>query len=113
MDSFSELIKALENFSPPVASAIEYRVYYDPESGDVLNYTNDDLPGTYIIVDRETFARHRFDCKIKNGKIVPYRLPIGKLVPSTTGTPCMINDVCLIVQSETTAQHWKLRTYED
>lgn len=108
----SEFAKALQSFHPPAPKKIEYRIYYDVKSGTVLNYTNEDLPGDYITVDVETFAKHRFDCLIKDGKIVPFRLPIGKLVPSDQGTRCHHKDICIVVESGP-AQHWNMRTYED
>lgn len=113
MHSQDNFLEALSRFSAPRPSQIEYRIYYDNDTGEVLNYTNEDLPGDYIIVDRETFARHRFDCTIKNGKIVPLRQPIGKLAPAAEGTPCHAQDITIIVLPGTTAQYWSMRTYED
>lgn len=113
MDNLSEFIKALREFVPLTSRKIEYRVYYDATTGEVLNYTNEELSGTYIIVDRETFAQHRFDCKIKNGKMVPFKEPIGKLLPSDEGTPCMPNDICLVAAPNSPSIFWKMHTYED
>lgn len=113
MDSSDEFLQALKSFLPPRPAEIEYRVYYDASTGQILNYTNEILPGDYITVDRETFARHRFDCSVKDGKIVPFRLPIGKLVPSSTGTPCHAKDICLIESDPQSTQHWSMHTYED
>lgn len=108
-----EFLKALRLFQPPLPREIEFRVYYNTNTGEILNYTNDDLPGDYILVDQETFARHRFDCKIKDGKIVPYRLPVGKLIPGDSGTPCASDDISIIASEAQPRQHWSMHTYED
>lgn len=113
MDSKNNFLAALAAFQPQSPVAIEYRIYYDRDSGQVLNYTNDDVPGDYIVVDKDTFARHRFDCLIRDGKIVPYRLPIGKLVPSESGVACDPEDITVISVDGSSSQHWRMRTYED
>ena len=112
MDSENEFLKALADFRPAPSRQLEFRVYYDSKSGQILNYTNDELPGEYIVVDKETFAQHRFDCIVRGGKIVSYRLPIGKLVPSESGTPCTIDDVSIIAVEGQPSRYWSMRTYE-
>ncbi len=112
MQSQDDFWEALNNFDLPSTTQIEYRIYYNKITGEILNYTNEILSGDYIVVDRETFARHRFDCTIKDGKIVPFRQPIGKLAPAAEGTPCHAQDVSIIATSGTPVQHWKLHTYE-
>lgn len=111
-NAFLEALAAFQKQQRPVPT-IEYRIYYEAETGKILNYTNDELPGDYIVVDRETFARHRFDCVIRDGKIVPYKLPLGKLIPSDTGTPCHPDDISIIVGANETPQYWRMHTYED
>lgn len=91
---------------------IEYKIYYDPDSGTVLDYTTDDLPGTYIIVDKDTFHCHRFDITIKDGKIIPMRNKVGKLRPDITGTPCHPADITIITD-QTPVIYWKTHTYDD
>ena len=91
---------------------IEYRIYYDPNSGQILNYTNECLEGTYILVSREIFSHHRFEYKIKNGKLIAPTQSVGKLLPDKNGTPCHPLDITIIV-TDSNAQHWKNHTYDD
>ena len=74
-----EFLKAWNEVQWPVTSAPEYRIYYDPVTGVILDYTNEIRKGTYIAVDRETFAKHRFDLKIKKGMLVKAAASFGKL----------------------------------
>lgn len=113
MDNNEEFLKALAAFRPVVPKAIEYRVYYDPATGQIQSYTNDDLPGDFIVVDRDTFAKHRFDCVIKNGQLVPYRPPVAKLTPAADGTACHASDVAIIAGPGNPITNWKMKTYED
>lgn len=112
MDNNDTLAAALAAFSFSKPKEIEYRVYYDPETGSILNYTNEELPGDYILVDKDVFARHRFDCSIKDGKMIPYRLPMAKLVPGDQGTACDPNDITLLVSIDAPHQFWRIKTYE-
>jgi len=95
-----------------VPVVIEYKVYYNTTTGNILDYTTDDLPGTYITVDKDTFHRHRFDMKVKDGKLVATKPTVGKLCPSDTGTPCHPADIT-IVTDNTPAIFWKNHTYDN
>ena len=112
MNDDQEFLAALSAFQSSPPKQIEFRIYYDRGTGKILNYTTDDQPGDFIVVDRETFAKHRFDCTIRDGKIVPYKLPIGKLVPGQKGISCHPKDICIVVDQEP-ALHWSMKTYED
>ena len=112
MDANNAFLSALAGLKSVNPKEVEFRIYYDKDSGEILNYTNEDLPGEYILVDKETFARHRFDCLIRNGKIIPYRLPLAKLIPSDHGVACVPGDVTILADSETSAQFWRIKTYE-
>ena len=112
--SDSEFLKALREFSAEAPRPIEYRIYYDPENGKILDYTTDDLPGKYIIVNQVIFQQHRFDCKIENGQIVEPKVSIGKLSPADNGTPCHPDDVTIIVdRSAASVKYWKNYTHEE
>jgi hypothetical protein len=108
-----EFIKAWMDIQKQSASvAIEYKIYYDPDSGNILDYTTDQHSGAYIVVDRETFAKHRFEYKIKDGKLIPPKPGIGKLQPSKTGTPCHPADITIVVNNSN-ATYWKNHTYDN
>ena len=87
----------------------ERRLYYN-DMGQPIAYTNDELEGNYIIVDKQTFAECRKDVIIKDGKI--HKLHsisnIYKLVPADKGTECDAEDITVIG----TGQHWTLKKYE-
>ena len=96
--------------SPPV---IEYRIYYDPSTGIILDYTNEIREGTYLIVDKEIFSQHRFDLKVKNGKLVKLTPTFGKLRPGSEGRACHPTNITIIVDPEGPATFWKNHTYDD
>ena len=99
-----------QNISAPVE--IEYRVYYDPTSGKVLQYTTEKIEGEYILVDKNTFAQNRFDYKVSEGKLIPPVGNIGKLRPDTKGTACHPADITIIV-ADSDAQYWNNHTYDN
>lgn len=109
--NMDEFLKAWNqiNWSKPV---IEHKIYYDIETGTVLDYTTDNLPGTYIVVDKETFHCHRFDIKIRDGKIIAIQNNVGKLRPGPDGTPCHPTDVTIITDKKP-ATYWKKHTYDN
>jgi len=107
-----EFLKAWNEVHWPVAPVIEYRIYYDPATGVILDYTNEIRKGTYIAVDKETFAKHRFDLKIKKGMLVKAAASVGKLQPSTEGQACHPTDITIIVEPLEPATLWKIHTYD-
>lgn len=108
-----EFLKAWSEIQWPDNPAIEYRIYYDSETGAVLDYTNDIREGTYITVDCDTFARHRFDLRVVKGKLVTAAPAVGKLRPAETGQACHPTDVTIIVDSAGPATFWKNHTYDN
>jgi hypothetical protein len=104
--------QALKNLPEQKLVDLEYRLYYDPESGEPLFYTSTDEPGTYIVVDKTTYNVGNYHCVVKNGKIVNLNI-VGeyrKLVPSDTGVVTHTDNVMIITQ---TGQHWAIKTYEN
>jgi hypothetical protein len=111
MDDFVKAWIEMQN-AITVLPSVEYRIYYDPISGKILDYTTEHHEGTYILVDKETFAQHRFEYKIKNGQLTTPKTNIGKLRPGNTGIPCHPADITIIVD-DNNAQHWKNHTYDN
>lgn len=91
---------------------VEFRLYYD-DTGKVMCYTCDNLPGNnYIVVDPQTYAEGRTDLRIVDGEIKRASdfVVISKLVQSTNGIECNYEDVCII--DDTGGKKWKIETYE-
>ena len=90
----------------------EYRLYYDDE-GFPLFYSMEPLPGNYIVVDRDTYYNGPKHIRVIGEKIVVYKTVFAKkLVPSTTGTRCAVNDVCIVVAEDQPHVAWCLKKQE-
>lgn len=109
MDEFWKAVAEVNWSKPP---EIEYRIYYDAETGQILDYTTESRSGDFIVVDRETFARHRFEPKVKNGTLTWPTAARSKLTPADSGTACHPQDITILCDSDI-AQHWKIKIYED
>ncbi len=109
MDAFWQAANAHEWTQPEIRQ--EFRLYYD-DAGNVLYYSMEDLPGTFLVIDRLTFDQQRFDIRVKDSKIVKLNHPASwKLAPSESGTACHPDDVSLVVSN--TVQHkqyWEVKT---
>lgn len=96
----------------PVPKELFYRLYYS-DQGDPLFYSMEDLPGNYIDIDAEFYARSPRNLKVKNGKIHMIAATANrKLVPSDHGTACHAQDVCVVVGDQHPNVKWSLKTYE-
>ena len=105
------MIEYVMDFAEP--KPVFYRLYYN-EQGRPLFYSMEDLPGTYIEVDAETFARSNTNVRVRNGKIVEVTWQTtARLEPSNTGTPCHPQDVAIVVDINTPHQCWSKQTYEE
>ena len=86
-----------------------YRVYYN-EQGYPLFLTNEDLPGNYIDIDRETFVDFPKYVRVVAGKLELLQVHhVSKLVPGKSGTPCAPTDVSVVVSSEQQHVKWSLK----
>ena len=112
MDEFTKAWNEFQwSTTPP--PPIEFRVYYDSATGEILYYTTESHAGDYILVDKDTFHRNRFDWCVKNGKMHAPMLLRAKLRPDTIGTACHAQDITIIAQQGDPVQYWKNHTYED
>lgn len=100
-----EFFSVLENAPPPI---VQVRRLYHDDQGRVLFYTMEDLPGTWIEVDSETYAQARTDVRVVDGQVVPLpKIPtISKLRPGLTGTYCDPRDICIVVDHEQPHVRW-------
>ena len=104
--------QALQSLQPHETVEREYRLYYDSDSGEPLFYTSTDEPGTYIVVDKQTYDISNYHCVVKDGKIINLNT-VGayrKLVPSITGVTTHMDNVMIVTE---TGQNWAIKTYEN
>lgn len=86
-----------------------YRLYHD-DQGCPLFYSMEDLPGNYIEIDADTFARGPLNVKVRNGKLVEVANSSNKLVPGEPGFYCDPQDVTVITKNS--GQCWTMKNYE-
>jgi hypothetical protein len=89
------------------------RLYYN-DSGEPLFYATEDLPGNYIDIDPETFARASSQVRVRNGQIVSTKTHrvTRKLVPADHGVVCHVKDICVVVDPGQPHAKWTIKTYE-
>jgi hypothetical protein len=105
-----EFYGALANMPEP--KPVFYRLDHDAE-GVPLFYSMEDLPGTYIEIDQETWHRSPSNVRVRNGELVTVTWYSGaKLVPSESGTPCAPTDVAVVVSDQEPHIKWSRQTYE-
>ena len=114
-----QMNETTENFwlalAEPVPDPVPifFRLYYN-ERGEPVSYSMDDLPGNYIEIDAETYQRSGSNVRVVDGKLVPvvYKRPVSKLKPSTTGTPCCVENVSVVVAEDQPHIKWSLKSNE-
>lgn len=97
--------------SEPLEHPIFYRLYYN-EQGQPVCYTMEDLPGNYIEIDKDMFARSPTNIQVRDGKIFEITWQTtAKLSPGNAGTPCHPNDVTVIVDHLDPHQYWSKNSH--
>ena len=99
-------------FDVPKTDPVFFRLYYD-STGMPLFYSMEDVPGTYIEIDAAAYARSSMRVHVRDGKIVQISCrPPAKLTPGSIGTPCHIQDVAVISNSDNSIK-WSKKTHEE
>ena len=106
IDEFWSILHAM-----PEPQPVFFRLYH--QDGVPLFYSMEDLPGTYIEIDAETFSRSPMHVRVHDGRLVEsIQRTTVKLVPSDTGTPCYPDNVAIVVPETEPHQRWSKQTYE-
>ena len=96
----------------PEPKPVFFRLYHD-DQGRILFYSMEDVPGTYIDIDAETFARSHTNMRVRDGKLIEIaQTTSAKLIPGDTGTPCDPADVSIVVSEQQPNIKWSKRIYE-
>lgn len=95
----------------PEPQPVFFRLYH--QDGVPLFYSMEDLPGTYIEIDAETFSRSPMHVRVRDGYLVEsiWRAT-ARLVHSDTGTACHPDNVAIVVEETEPHQRWSKQTYE-
>ena len=92
--------------------ALEFRLYHD-ENGFPLFFSMEDLPGNYVVVDKEMYLGGPRNIRVVNGKLKVYQTMFGKkLVPSAQGQACDPRDICVVVSEDYPHTKWNLKHQE-
>jgi hypothetical protein len=89
----------------------EYRVYFD-DQGRLLFYSMEDLPGNYVVIDRDFYAGSPTNVRLRDGKLMVLTATTSsKLVPGADGVSCDSRDVA-VVSDQAPYQRWIKRDYD-
>jgi len=93
----------------PEPQPVFWRLYYN-DAGLPVCYSMEDLPGNYIDIDAETFARAPDNVRVVDNqlKYITVRTS-NKLVPGSTGTQCHPQSVAVVVKEN--GIPWSKQTY--
>lgn len=97
----------------PTPAAIFFRLYYD-DNGRPLCYSMEHQPGNYIDIDAETYRLSSHRVQVVDGKLVHImpKKTVTKLVPGTVGTPCLPNNISIVVDAQQPHKKWSLKSHE-
>lgn len=96
----------------PEPQPVFWRLYHNAE-GYPICYSMEHLPGNYIDVDAETFARGDMRVRVIDNKLKLIKPVWGhKLVPTDQGTACHPNNVAVVVNNNQQHQCWSKKIYE-
>jgi hypothetical protein len=106
-DELQQLLQGM-----PEPKPVFWRLYYDAD-GKPVQYSMEDLPGTYIDVDPTTYALGNINVRVRNGILVEVFFQVtNKLVPGNSGSPCHNDNVAVIVAEDQPHTKWSKKTYE-
>ena len=95
----------------PEPKPVIFRLYYN-DAGEPITYSMEDLPGTYIEVDANIFARTPLNVRVRDGRLIELKSVVRRLAPSDTGIACHPDNVAIVVPATEPHQRWSMKTYE-
>ena len=113
-DNTENFLQFWQSFQWPEIQPVTYRLYHDDQGLPII-YTMEDLPGTYIEVDQDTYIHGSFGVRVVDGKLIILEsaITVKKLQPSQDqGTPCDVRDICIVVSESKKHKKWNITTNE-
>lgn len=113
-ETTENFLQVMSTFVWPEPLLVTYRLYYDV-TGAPECYSMEDLPGKYILVDKETYAQAPWNVQVVNGVLhtIHPAVQVKKLSPTVnSGTPCHTQDVCVVVAPDQFHTTWNIITNE-
>ena len=105
--TLEEFLSAVAPEKP--AAPILYRLYYG-KKGEPLFFSQEDLPGNYVNLDRETFVSSPINIRVVDGELITVNTAIlTKLAPdddNPDSIPCHPRDVCVVVDESQPHKKW-------
>lgn len=102
MSELTELLKAFEEADSIKPTEIEYRLYYDAETGDPKFMTTEKPEGDFVVIDRETYDRAVYNnLKVVDGELVKLnldRVATTRLRKSTRGMPVVAGHASIVLE---------------
>ena len=113
-ETTANFLKAMAEFEWPEPQPVTYRLYHNTD-GTARFYTMEDLPGEYILVDRETYVADCRHVRVAQGKLIfvaPTRT-VKLLRPGTdAGTACHPRNVAVVVSVDQSHTKWSMIQHE-
>lgn len=112
-ETTQNFMEVMHKFEWPDPEPITFRLYYD-QQGMPICYTMEDLPGTYIEIDAETYARGHPNVRVvdQHIQVLQQSAVVSKLTPADQGTCCHPTDICIVVDQDQPHTKWNTKYYE-
>jgi|688.fasta_scaffold219381_3 hypothetical protein len=107
-ETTENFLKAMQEFISYQPAPIEYRLYYD-ETGTPIDYSIEDKPGRYIVIDQATYSLRSDRVRVVDGQLIEQKQANRMVLrPAESGRACHPDDVTLIDEHNSAKVYWKL-----
>lgn len=106
---FAELFNQTTKQNKPVD--LVYKLYYNKETGNPVQYATDELEGDYIEITKQQYAESRYDSLVIDGVLTSVTEVESwtKIVLDNEGVACATNNAMIVDSNSNT--RWKVKTY--